>query len=893
MATLREWMHRLFGTLRRGRRDRELEEELRLHLELAAEDAQRRDEPMRAARLQAGGVAQAMDSMRDQRGWPWLHAVASDLVFASRQLRKHRTASLSAVLSLGLAVGATTAAFRLLDAVLLRTLPVASPDRLFVLGWNSITSQGEPDYRDDFDYPTFRRYRDAVGASGDLMVVGTSGRQQLRLDDGEPEPVNRQFYSGNVFPIFGLQPALGRLLTPSDDVTPGGHPVAVISYDYWTRRFARDPNVIGRSFRIGRQPFEIVGVAPKGFTGTEPGRMADLFIPAMMNAQALNAPGWSWFRIWVRPSGGASLEQVRELVQAQLARDRQDTVKNFPSTTPGPLIAAYLSEKIILAPAGSGASGPQRTFRRPLFILAGLVVLVLLIACANVANLLTAQAITRAREMALRVSIGAGRWRLIQLVLVESALLAICASIVGAVFAWWAAPFVVSLLAQIGEPIRLVLDLDWRSVAFSLALTLTVTVLFGIAPALRASAVKPLGAIKGHDDPHAHRRLVRSLIGGQMAFCLFVLFVAGLFATTLRNLSNRPLGFESERILLLDINRPGERQPPHVWAALTDQIRGMPGVESAAVATWAPLSENRWRWPVHVAPRQAEEVSPYFLGISPAYFDTMRIGMVGGRDFRIDDTPPALDREKQPVPGVGIVNEAFSRVYFGAQNPVGRQVIVQPDKDMDVPMEIVGVVRDSVYYDLREPMRPTVYVPIEAGNQRTLFVRTAGDPHVLAATMRGEVARTYKDTPILATTQSALIRRQVVRERLLATLSLFFAVLALLLAGIGLFGVLNYAVIQQRREIGVRMALGARATHVVKRVATEMLSPVGIGALIGLGAGLGFGRLVESILFEVKATDAVPIAMPLLVLAVAAFLAALPPAIRAVRTDPAQTLRSE
>jgi putative ABC transport system permease protein len=894
MPTIREWLHRLLGTLRPRRGDADLQEELRVHMELASEDAQRRGEPVRAARLHAGGVSQAMDSIRDQRGWPWLHSVASDLVFAWRQLRKHRTASLAAILSLGLAVGATTAAFRLLDAVLLRTLPVAEPDRLFVLGWNSMTSQGEPDYRDDFDYPTFRRYRVAIGPNGDVLVVGTSARQLALVDNStEPEPVIRQYYSGNVFPTFGLQPTLGRLLTPSDDVTPGGHPVAVISYDYWTRRFARDPNVIGRSFRIGRQPFEIVGVGPKGFTGTEPGRMADLFVPAMMNAQALNAPGWSWFRIWVRPTGGVSVEQVREMVQAQLARDRQDTVKNFPSTTPGPLITAYLNEKILLAPAGSGASGPQRTFRRPLFILAGLVVLVLLIACANVANLLTAQAITRAREMALRVSIGAGRWRLIQLVLVESALLAICASVVGAVFAWWAAPFVISLLSQIGEPIRLVLDLDWRSVAFSLALTLTVTVLFGTAPALRASAVQPLGAIKGHDDPHAHRRLVRSLIGGQMAFCLFVLFVAGLFATTLRNLSNRPLGFESERILLLDINRPGERQPLQVWTALTDQIRGMPGVESAALATWAPLSENRWRWPVYVAPRQAEAVSPYFLGISPAYFDTMRIGMVGGRDFRIDDTAPTLDREKRPVPGVGIVNETFSRIYFGAQNPVGRQVIVRPEKDIDVPMEIVGVVRDAVYYDLREPMRPTVYVPIEAGNQRTLFVRTAGDPRVLAATMRSEVSRTYKDTPVLATTQSTLIRRQVVRERLLATLSLFFAVLALLLAGIGLFGVLNYAVIQQRREIGVRMALGARAPHVVKRVVTEMLNPVGVGAVLGLALALVFGRLVESILFEVKATDASTIATPLLTLAVAAALAAVPPAIRAVRIDPAQTLRSD
>ena len=330
-----------------------------------------------------------------------------------------------------------------------------------------------------------------------------------------------------------------------------------------------------------------------------------------------------------------------------------------------------------------------------------------------------------------------------------------------------------------------------------------------------------------------------------------------------------------------------------MWAALTDQIRGMPGVESAAFATWAPLSENRWRWPVYVAPRQAEEVSPYFLGVSPAYFDTMRIGMVGGRDFRIDDTAPTLDREKRPVPGVGIVNETFSRIYFGAQNPVGRQVIVRPDKDIDVPMEIVGVVRDAVYYDLREPMRPTVYVPIEAGNQRTLFVRTAGDPLVLAATMRSEVSRTYKDTPVLATTQSTLIRRQVVRERLLATLSLFFAVLALLLAGIGLYGVLNYAVIQQRREIGVRMALGARATHLVKRVATEMLRPVGVGTLIGLAAGLA--SVVWSRAFCSRSRRPTPrrSRRRSSSLAVAAFLAALPPAIRAVRIDPAQTLRSE
>jgi predicted permease len=532
-------------------------------------------------------------------------------------------------------------------------------------------------------------------------------------------------------------------------------------------------------------------------------------------------------------------------------------------------------------------------FRRPLFILAALVLLVLLIACANVANLLTAQSIVRAREMALRVSIGAGRSRLIQLVLVESAVLAVCASAAGALFAWWAAPLVLSFLSQIGEPIRLALDYDWHALAFGLALTASITLLIGLASAVRASNVAPIGAIRQRMDPHSHRRLVRALIGVQMAFCLFVLFIAGLFVTTLTNLSNRPLGFDHEQVLMLDVGAPGAKPQPQVWTQLADQLRARPGVESVAFAGWAPLSENRWRYPVYVSSPGTEEMTPYFLGVSPGYFGTLRIGMIGGRDFRAGDVPPEVDQAKQPVAGVGIVNEAFARVYFDGQNPVGRRVIVTPQKDIEVTMDIVGVVRDAVYYTLREPMRPTVFVPINSGNQRTFFVRAAGDPFALAPDLRGEVRRALTDARVMALTPDALIRRQTVRERLLATLSGFFAVVALILAGLGLYGVLNYAVIQQRREIGVRMALGARATHVVTRVATEMMSPVGIGTIIGLAAALAFGRLLESVLFEVKATEATPIATPLVVLGVAAILAALPPAIRAVRIDPAQTLRSE
>lgn len=894
MRLIREWTCRLAGALRRGRSDSDLQEELRLHMELAAEDAQRRGEPVRAARLHTGGAAHAMDGLRDQRGWPWLQSVFADGVFALRQLRKHRTTSVAAILSLGLAVGTTTAAFRLLDAVFWRSLPIAQPERFFALGWNSMTSLGEFDYRDDFDYPTFRRYRDIAGDRAAVMLVGSVSRQDIVID-AEPERAMRQHISGNVFGALGLRPVIGRLIVPSDDIEPHGRDVAVLSHDYWNRRFGRDPGVIGKTFRWGRSTIEIVGVAPQGFTGTEPGRMADFFVPATLNTQALNSPGWSWFRIWVRPNDGSSIEQVRQMVQAQVTRDRQAAVKSFPPNSSGPRVQAFLNEQIQLTSAAAGVSGLQRTFRRPMFILAALVVLVLLIACANVANLLIAQAVARANEMALRVSIGAGRGRLIQLVLIESALLAVCASIAGALFAWWAAPFVVSLLA-FQEPVQLVLNANWRVLGFGVALTAVITIVCGLAPALRASSVKPFSRLKVRDDRRGHRRLVRSLIGVQTAFCLFVVFTAGLFAMTLRNLSVRPLGFEPDNLAVLEINVTGEKQPAQVWADVGERVRATPGVDSAAFAMWVPLSENRWRAPVSTDGIPDSESSPYFVGVSPEYFRTMGIGFVAGRDFRIDDSTRALEpvAGTPAAPVVGIVNEAFARAYFDGRNPVGRQVFVRQNSNVDVPMEIVGLVRDAAYYDVREPMHPTVFVPNETRDQAALVVRTTGDPMALGPMLRRSVTQFRPDFLVTNVgTQRAFVQRQLLRERLLATLSLFFATVALLLAGVGLYGVLNYAVIHRRREIGIRMALGARAAHVVKRVTAEMLTPVGAGVTIGLIGSVAFGRLVQWILFEVNATDAISVVAPLITLGGVAALAALPPVLRAVRIDPAQTLRSE
>jgi predicted permease len=885
MAAVREFLQRLLGALGRRRSDEDLQQELRLHLELEAEAAERREpsasDALRGARLRAGAVVQAMDSVRDQRSLPRLDALIGDVVLGLRQLRKRPTSTAAAVLSLGLAMGAAIAGFRLVDALLLRPLPVADPSQLFAVAFDSKTSMGVSEHRDDFDYPAFRRYREAAAGRADVMLIGNIGRQEVVFGaDDRSERVYRQYFSGNVFSVLGLRAAAGRLLGPADDVTPRGHPLAVISYGYWSSRFARDPKIVGATFRIGVQPFEIIGVAPRGFTGTEPGRLADIFLPATMNWQALDRRGWSWFRIWVRPAIGVPAE-IEQIFDAQLASDR----------------SAGLTERAVdrleLEPAGSGVSGAQRQFRLPLGVLSLLVGLVLLVACVNVANLLIAQSLARAREMALRVSIGAGRARLIQLVLVESALLACGAAVVGALFAWWAAPFVLSLLSPLEDPVRLTLDPDRRVAAFGLALTMMVTVLFGVLPAFRASAVAPITAMRGPGDPHSRRHAMRWLVGAQMAFCASILFVTGLLVTTFANLQQRPLGFADDGLLLLETQLRGQPQAPQVWAEVAARLRALPGVESVASSMWAPLSGNGWSDRVDVPGHPPAESPSYFLGVSPGFFQAMKVP-IAGRDFHLADEPPALDEQNQPLAGVGIVNESFVRVYFGGRSPLGQRVFVQQNKGIPTAMEIVGVVGDMSYRSVRDRMLPVVYVPNQRRTQAAIIIRTSGDPLAMAPALREAVPQAHADFRVVNVgTQRALVARQIVGERLLAILSIFFAAVALLLAALGLYGCLNYAVVQQQRQIGIRMALGAHPREVMHSVTAGVSLPVALGALAGVGAGLLLGRVVNTLLFGVETTDTLMLASPILVLMVAAVIAALPAALRAVRTDPAQTLRSE
>jgi predicted permease len=874
---------RIANILRDRKLSREIDEELQSHIEEAI--SQGRD-PAQARRA-FGSRLRLREESRDIRLVPWLDSLRADAVFGWRQLRKRKVTSAAAILSLALAVGACTSAFRLIDALLLRPLPVVQPERLHDLSRRGIGFDGKPQTFDGWAYPSFRLMRAAVKDQAELMAISYAERLDLTYkSDQEMEKACVQYVSGWMFGSFGLRPALGRLLTENDDLKPGAHPYAVLSYDYWARRFGQDPKAVGRTFRMGDDLYEIVGVGEEPFTGTEPGTVTDIFLPTMMHS-GVTRPDWTWLRTLARLKPGAAVEPVRAKLHATSRAFELDRAKGFTGMTKES-IDKFLDQTLLLEPAAAGASGLQQDYRRSLLALGVLVALVLLIACANVANLMTAQAAARAREMALRVSIGAGRWRLVQLVLVESAWLAFLAAAIGALFAWWSAPLVVRMINPPDNPARLFLPADWRVLGFGLALTLGVTFLFGLAPALRASSVKPASALKGGDDPHSRRRLMHALIAVQVAFCFVVLFVAGLFAATFDRLSHRPTGFSSERLLTLDTvaQRP---QPPAFWEQVANHLRTVPGVEAVALSGWALLGGGAWNGFVSINGAPPGPVLAYFLRASPGWIDVMKIHLIDGRDFSASDT----------TPGSAIVNETFARQFFNGENPLGKWFARGTNR-----YQVVGVVRDSPYRSMREPILPVAYVPFKSIDSKgapqpmregTFIVRTAGaNPLALASIWRLEVPRARPEFRVSnIRSQADLVRAQTVRERLLAMLALFFAAVALLLAGVGLYGVLDYSVLQRRREIGIRMALGARPGAIARLVTVDVFSMALAGALAGLALGMGSVRYIESMVYQVKATDLGILALPSLALLAAALLAALPAVIHAARIDPVMTLRAE
>jgi predicted permease len=881
---------RIVNVFRGDRLSREIEEEFQSHLEEAV--AQGRD-PVEARRA-FGAALRLREESRDVRLFAWLDSLRADAIFGWRQLKKNKAASAAAILSLALGIGTCTGAFRLIDALLLRPLPVSGPERLYAVSFDGFGLQGKPYTFDSCSYPMFSHWRAAVRDQAELIAVSYAGRTDLTYGaDAEMEKAYRQYVSGWTFSSFGLEPALGRLLTEGDDVSPGAHPYALLSYDYWVRRFGKDPKVLRRTFRMDNNLYDIVGVAPERFTGTEPGTMTDIFVPTMMmNRSALINSSSFWLRTFVRLKPGTAVDPVRDKLYALYRAWEQQREKGF-ANVPKKLLEGFPREKLRLNPAAAGVSMMQGEYRTSLATLGVLVVLVLLIVCANVANLMVAQAASRAREMALRVSIGAGRWCLVQLVLVESAWLALFAAVLGGLFAWWSAPVIVRMINPPDHPARLVLPADWRVLGFGLALTIVVTLVFGMAPALRASAIKPVSALKGGEEPHSRRRLMHVLVGVQTAFCFLVLFVAGLFVATFERLSHHPTGFSAERLLALD-TVVTQNQPPVFWDQVAEGLRALPGVESVAMADWPLMSGTMSNNFISINGAPPSDALAFFLGVSPGWMETMRIPLVSGRDFR------SIDKN----PGAAAVNGTFAQQYFAGQNAIGRTFDTIGLKGARTHFEIVGLAGDATYRNIREPILPQVYVPFQSvdatgvwqsGGRGTILVRTASArPLALTSLLQREVSRLRPEFRVSnIRTQTEIIQSQTVRERLLARLAFFFALVALLLAAVGLYGVLNYSVLQRQREIGIRMALGAPAADIARHVTAEVFAMVLGGALGGLAMGMAAVRYIESLFYQVKPTDPAMLAIPALIILAAALLAALPATIRAVTLDPVTVLRSE
>src|SRR5690348_7699445 len=869
--------------------NREIDEELESHIAEAIAEGRDPGEARRAF----GSALRHREGSRDVRIVAWLDSLRADAVFGWRQLLKTKMTSLAAILSLALGIGACTAAFRLIDALLLRPMPVANAERLHVIAFENTGPMGERRY-DSCSYPMFRQMREDAKDQAELIAASFVDRMDLTYgSDAQMEKEYVQFVSGWMFNAFGIRPAAGRLFSADDDAEPGTHPYAVLSHDYWTRRFGGDRAVVGRTFRMGETVYQIIGVAEGPFTGTETGTVTGIFLPmAMKNPKTLESWNNFWMRTFIQLKPGVAMEPVEERLGATFPAIQLERAKTMGRLTPQQ--KDFLKERMFIDSAEAGRSNLQRDYKRPLEMLAALVGLVLLIVCANVANLMTAQAAARAREMALRVSIGAGRWRLAQLVLVESAMRGLLAAILGAMLAAWAAPFVVGMINPPDDPARLALPGDWRVFAFVAALSLGVTALFGAGPALRASAVKPVAALKGGENPQLKGRLMHGLVAVQVGFCFLVLFIAGLFVTTFERLTHQPTGFSSEGILNLE-TITHQAQPPELWEQVAQHLREVAGVEAVAMTTWPLMSGESWVAEIGVNGAAPSDVLSDLLAVSPGWLDEMKIPILDGRDFRREES----------YPNVAIVNQAFANEFFRGENPVGKTFETIAAKGMTARVTIVGYVKDARSRDnFRYPVQATAYVPFNsvdaagapAARGRGTFVVRTNDKNsqAMALVLRQEVARARPEFYVSnIRTQKEIVRGRTFRERLLALLGLFFACVALTLGGVGLYGVLHYSVIQRRREIGIRIAVGAQAGRIARLVTVELFSMVGVGALAGLAAGVIAARYMEALLFEVRATDWTIMALPWAAMLVTAGIAAIAPVWRAVRIDPVEMLRAD
>jgi predicted permease len=829
-------------------------------------------------------------------------SASGDLRLAIRGLRRSPLFAIVATLSLALGIGANTAIFTLMDQILLRKLPVKDPDRFVMLYQQGLHNGSNMGTR-MHSYPV---YQDLQQRAEPLVEVICRRLAPASVSiDNQTERVSAELVSGNYFTMLGVKPAIGRVFSSEeDDRVYGGHPVVVLSYDYWVRRFARDPNVIGKKIQVNDYPMNIIGVSAAEFRGFDPTQSPQIRVPILMKRVML--PEWTWMRaddrrarwvqVFARLKPGYTVETAAAPVQLLFTQIRQYEI-TLPAAKDWSAYSRdqFMKGKMLVTSATTGFSPLRNDFSTGLIVLMCMVGLVLLIACANVANLLVARAFMRQKELAVRLSLGASRGRLIRQMLVESCVLSSLGGLVGIGLAVALTRTLLALVPTDGQPLSITARPDLRILTFTVVLTAATGIIFGLIPAIRASRSDPWTTLKDTMGSIAGGRgslfLRKGLVAAQVALSFLLLFGAGLFVRSLQNLKTTNTGVALDNLVTFQLapqlNGYDSVRGTQLYQELLDRLRGSAGVTSAALAVVPILSGSEWDNRTAVEGHKAadgEDMQAFMNALSPDYFKTMQIPMLEGRDFT----------QLQKDPKIAIVNKRFASHFFGDKSAVGRHLGQGGGPSPTLDIEIIGVVDDSLYEGPRQGVRRQVFIPAWGAGSATIYVRTTMGSSAAFALIRREVQTLDRSLPVFETkTVQAQLDETLLTDRLVALLSAGFGMLATMLASIGLYGVMAFVVARRRKELGIRIALGAQRTAILWSVMQEVLILLSIGLAVGIPTGLGLGKLVSAELYGIQGHDPSVAVGTMLLLTIVSALAGLIPAHRASRVDPILALRYE
>ena len=890
---------RLRSLLRLGAVERDLDRELRFHLDQEIDKNVRLGLTPEAARSAAlrrlGGLAQIQEECRDMRRTGHIESFVRDLQYACRTLVKAPTFTLAAIATLTLGIGANTAIFQLFDAVRLRSLPVAEPHRLAQIEIPEKGGFGISHYSDNLSYPLFQQIREHQQSFSGIFAWN-SGYTSLRIGQGaEARRVSVLGVTGEFFPTLGVSPAAGRLFRPADDLRGCPAPTVVLSYPFWQSEFGGSPSAIGSRLVVQDHPLEIIGVAPAGFSGPEVGPHFDLALPlcsiSVLNngdTAAFDRRDYSWLNLMGRLKPGWTLAQATEHLRAISPSLMQATV---PSGYSRRSLERYLHFRLEAISGATGVSRLREEYDRSLWLLLGLTALVLLIACANLSNLMLARAGAREREFAVRLALGAGRGRLIRQTLTEGLSLAAVGAAFGLALAAVLSRAILRFLETDGNQLNLDLTLDWRMLTFSAGVTSLACVLLSLAPAFRAARGQAAEAMKasarGLTADRSRFGFQRLLVVIQVSVSLMLVVGAFLFVSSFRRLVRMDPGFRAQGVLEVNVGMGRQSHDETVLRQLLVEVQSTPQVESAAATTNFLIGSGMWSLGIRtdIANRESR-----FTWVSPSFFATLGTPILAGRDFNTNDS--------RSSPKVALVNEIFAHMFFPGVNPIGKtfRTVAEPNYP-EAEYEIVGLVKNTRYFTLQAAEPPMAYGPISqfppAVVGDMIFIRSSAPLPAVEAAVRRRIAAWRPGTGMQLQVFQQRISDSLMRERLLAALSGFFGVLAALLATIGLYGVLAYQTVRRHSEIGIRLALGATRGQIMQMVLKEAAVLVLVGLVIGLLGSLALGQAAASLLFGISPHDPLHVGAAAIALAAAATIGSMIPARHASRLDPMNTLRDE